>query len=191
MSQAWHSTVHIASRRQLEVLNKYCNSHYKHTQLIMMPSIITFFFFTFLFFSFFFNLFLRVMNCCISAEALHSWWKWPGIESALIYYLMDQWKNKIIFHFLLFALWDCCFITFQPELPGQIYSTFTADKGLYQPHVAFLSCHQLFISFLQILFYCLLQQRVVQMNQPQWITLSLILFIGVTILKYFIRKQKV
>ena len=31
MSQAWYITVHIASRRQLEILNKYWNSHYKHT----------------------------------------------------------------------------------------------------------------------------------------------------------------
>jgi len=102
MSQAWHSTVHIASRRQLEVLNKYCNSHYKHTQLIMMPSINTFFIFSFfltiffffsLFFSFFFLIIiLRVMNCCISAEASHRWWKWTGLESALINILW--WINE-------------------------------------------------------------------------------------------------
>ena len=31
MSQAWYITVHIASRRRLEILNKYWNSHYEQT----------------------------------------------------------------------------------------------------------------------------------------------------------------
>ena len=31
MSQAWYITVHIASRRRLEILNKYWNSHHKQT----------------------------------------------------------------------------------------------------------------------------------------------------------------
>lgn len=39
---------------------------------------------------------------------------------------------------LLVVLWGC-FITFQPEHTGQVHSTFITDKGLYEPHVAYLS----------------------------------------------------
>lgn len=39
MSQAWYITVHIASRRRLEILNKYWNSHYKHTGPISLCSL--------------------------------------------------------------------------------------------------------------------------------------------------------
>lgn len=78
----------------------------------------------------------------------------------------------MVFHLLLLVLWACCFTTFQPTYPGQVYGAFITYK-IYIIHMLcfYHVINFLFISFFLFLsfrmFYCLLWQGVIQMNRPR------------------------